>query len=260
METNHKMKDKHPAQPNHAEQPPGSFAQGIKDCMPTLLGYLSIGFAAGIVEKTAGLSMLEIALLSLLLYAGSAQFILAGMVLTGFAMIPAVITIFFVNLRHLLFSAALSPYFRGLPPLRSLAIGALLTDETFGVAMNRVAGKPNKPFSIDERWMNGLNLTAYLGWFAASMAGGFLGQWISNPIAWGMDFALPAMFIGLLVLQISSRREILTDLLVALCAVVVVVIVSIMISGSAGIILATVIGATAGMVIERWKSALKSSS
>ncbi|TGU53280.1 branched-chain amino acid ABC transporter permease, partial [Mesorhizobium sp. M00.F.Ca.ET.186.01.1.1] len=36
--------------------------QGVKDCIPTLLGYLSIGFAAGVLEKTAGLSIMEIAL------------------------------------------------------------------------------------------------------------------------------------------------------------------------------------------------------
>lgn len=55
------------------------FRKGIIDCLPTVLGYLSIGFAAGVVERTAGFSMLEIALFSLLLYAGSAQFISAGM-------------------------------------------------------------------------------------------------------------------------------------------------------------------------------------
>src|SRR5690606_22248911 len=61
----------------------GGFVQGVKDCLPTVLGYLSIGFAAGVVERTAGFSLLEIALLSLLLYAGSAQFITAGMMMAG---------------------------------------------------------------------------------------------------------------------------------------------------------------------------------
>lgn len=230
------------------------FVQGMKDCTPTLLGYFSIGFAAGIVEKTAGLSMAEIALLCLLLYAGSAQFILAGMVTASFSIVPVVITILFVNLRHLLFSAALSPYFRHVPPLRSFAIGSLLTDESFGVAAGAAAKQP----FLDEKWMHGLNVTAYLGWFAANMAGAFFGRWISNPMAWGMDFALPAMFIGLLVLQISSRGEAVLDVAVAVCAAAVVVIVGMTISGSVGIIVATVIGAAFGMVMEKWKSAAKS--
>jgi predicted branched-subunit amino acid permease len=93
-----------------------SFLQGIKDCIPTVLGYLSIGFAAGVVEKTAGLSVLEIALMCLLIYAGSAQFIAAGMIVAKGSIAAIIFTIFFVNLRHLLMSAALSPYFRHLTP------------------------------------------------------------------------------------------------------------------------------------------------
>ena len=57
-----------------------SFWQGVKDCIPTLLGILKYCVAAGVVEKTAGLNMIEIALMSLLLYAGSGQFIAAGMI------------------------------------------------------------------------------------------------------------------------------------------------------------------------------------
>src|SRR3954447_19004710 len=98
-----------------------------------MLGYLSIGFAAGVVEKTAGLSIAEIALLSLLLYAGSAQFILAGMITAGHSVTSMIFSIFMVNLRHILLSAALSPYFRHLSLLKNILIGSLLTDETFGV-------------------------------------------------------------------------------------------------------------------------------
>lgn len=118
-----------------------SFLQGVKDCIPTLLGYLSIGFAAGVVEKTAGLSIAEIAMISIILYAGSAQFIAAGMIAAGSTGASIIITILLVNLRHLLLSAALSPYFRHLTPMRNLLIGALLTDETFGVAIQESARK-----------------------------------------------------------------------------------------------------------------------
>lgn len=71
-----------------------SFLKGVKDCIPTLLGYLSIGLAAGVVQKTAGLSIAEIALISLMLYAGSAQFIAAGMIAvsSSFALLPTSFT------------------------------------------------------------------------------------------------------------------------------------------------------------------------
>ncbi|UVI32787.1 AzlC family ABC transporter permease [Paenibacillus spongiae] len=225
------------------------FWQGVKDCVPTLLGYLSIGFAAGVVEKTAGLNVIEIALISLLLYAGSAQFIVSGMLAASSSSMAIITTVLFVNLRHLLLSAALSPYFRHLSPLKNMLIGSLLTDETFGVAINETANKKR----ISEKWMHGLNLTAYLNWFAANMAGAFFGQWLTNPEKYGLDFALPAMFIGLLALAMASRNNLRLDIVVAISAVVIVVGVGMLLSGSMAVIAATVIAATIGMVMDKWK-------
>ncbi|MBL5782797.1 branched-chain amino acid transporter AzlC [Heyndrickxia sporothermodurans] len=226
-----------------------SFWKGVKDCVPTLLGYLSIGFAAGVVEKTAGLSIMEIALLSIFVYAGSAQFIAAGMIAMGSPVSAIIFTILFVNLRHFLLSAALSPYFRHLSPWKNMYVGSLLTDETFGVAINQLS---NKKFG-SYKWMVGLNLTAYLNWIVANIAGGFFGNWIPNPEKFGLDFALPAMFIGLLVLQILSQKKYFVDIMVILSAVIIVVAVSFIFSGSVGVIVATILGATIGMVIEKWK-------
>lgn len=73
------------------------FWQGVRDCIPTLLGYLSIGFAAGVVEKTSGLSMIEVALMSLLLYAGSGQFIAAGMIAASHPVSAIIFTIFLLT-------------------------------------------------------------------------------------------------------------------------------------------------------------------
>ncbi|WP_285767088.1 AzlC family ABC transporter permease [Peribacillus sp. SI8-4] len=225
------------------------FMEGIKDCVPTLLGYLSIGLAAGVVQKTAGLSIAEIALMSLILYAGSAQFIAAGMIAASSSPTAIIITILFVNLRHLLLSAALSPYFRHLSPLRNILVGSLLTDETFGVAINQTA----KTKKINESWMHGLNITAYLNWFIANIAGALLAQWISDPEKFGLEFALPAMFIGILVLSIIGRSKIKRDIAVALVAVVLTVGCSFFLSSSMGIIVATIIASTLGMAVEKWK-------
>lgn len=226
-----------------------SFLKGVKDCIPTLLGYLSIGLAAGVVQKTAGLSIAEIALISLILYAGSAQFIAAGMIAVSSSPAAIIITIFIVNLRHILLSAALSPYFRHLSPLRNMLVGSLLTDETFGVAINQTLNKER----ISEKWMHGLNITAYLNWFLANIAGAFLAQWISDPDKYGLQFALPAMFIGILVISMIDRRKFKLDLVVAILAVIIAVGSSFVFSSSVGVIIATVIASTVGMVLEKWK-------
>ncbi|TVY11019.1 AzlC family ABC transporter permease [Paenibacillus cremeus] len=233
----------------HANEREKSFKEGVKAGIPTLLGYLSIGFAAGVVEQTAGLSILEIALLSILLYAGSAQFIFAGMISASHSFIAIIFTIFFVNLRHLLLSAALSPYFRHLTPVNNFLVGILLTDESFGVASGEAEGKSR----LSLPWMHGLNVIAYLNWIAANVAGAFLGQWITSPTAYGLDFALTAMFIGLLVLQMASRKKVRKDVLVGGLAVVLVIVLGQLGAGSLAVILAAVLAAAVGGLSERWK-------
>jgi len=226
-----------------------SFWMGVKDCVPTLLGYLSIGFAAGVVEKTAGMSIAEIALMSLLLYAGSGQFIAAGMIAASNPISAIIFTVFFINLRHLLLSAAIAPYFRHLNPWKNLSVGALLTDETFGVSITHMQNKRQASY----KWMLGLNITAYLNWIIANIAGGYFGKWIPNPESFGIDFALPGMFIGLLVLQILSQKKYFVDIMVAISAVIIVIIVSFFSSGSTGVMVAAILASTVGMVIEKWR-------
>lgn len=226
-----------------------SYLQGFKDCIPTLLGYLSIGFAAGVVERTAGFSLLEIGLISLLLYAGSGQFIAAGMLAAASPILSIIVTIFFVNARHLLLSAAIAPYFKGLSLGKSFFIGSLLTDETFGVA----AAKATEQKQLGYKWMVGLNITAYLFWCAANVVGGLVGDWIAEPEKLGLDFALPGMFIGLLALQWISRKKYKLDFMVVVAAAVTLMAVSTVLPGSAAVIIAIIAAATVGMVIERWK-------
>jgi 4-azaleucine resistance transporter AzlC len=225
------------------------FYRGVKDCLPTVLGYLSIGFAAGVVEKTSGMSLAEIALMSILLYAGSAQFIAAGMMAAGNPVTAIVFTVFFVNLRHLLMSAAIAPYFRDLPLWKNVLLGSQLTDETFSVAAARLQGKTKGSFS----WMFGLNLTAYLNWLLANIAGGVFGEWLASPEAYGLDFALPAMFIGLLMLQLKERSKWRADLIVAASAAVIAAAGSVLISESAGVLIAIIAAASIGVWIEKWK-------
>jgi 4-azaleucine resistance transporter AzlC len=226
-----------------------SFEQGVKDCIPTLLGYLSIGFAAGVIEKTAGMSILEIILMGLLLYAGSAQFTAAAMIMAGASISSTVFTVFLVNLRHLLLSASITPYFKGLSKLKSFIIGFELTDETFVVA----AGKGAKNKKIGFKWMLGLNTTAHLNWILANVLGGIFGGIIEDPSSLGLDFALPAMFIGLLVIQICQDSKYKKNITIAILTAISMILCSRFFSGNISIIIATVIGATIGVVMDKWK-------
>lgn len=229
--------------------PNDSFIQGIKDCIPTLLGYISIGLAFGVVGSASGLSVLEIALLTILIYAGSAQFIFCALLLTNSPASAIIVTIFVVNLRHLLMSLTIAPHFTRYSMLRNVGFGTLLTDETFGVAVT----KQMQTGKLYGKWMDGLNVTAYLFWILSCVAGAFLGQWVANPEKWGLDFALIAMFVALLVLQLSSvgKNKIMHCLMLIGYMIVIMYGLSYLVPSHVAVLLATVIVATIGVVTDK---------
>ncbi len=229
--------------------PNDSFIQGVKDCIPTLLGYISIGLAFGVVGSASGLSVLEIALLTILIYAGSAQFIFCALLLTNSPASAIIVTIFVVNLRHLLMSLTIAPHFTRYSMLRNVGFGTLLTDETFGVAVT----KQMQTGKLYGKWMDGLNITAYLFWILSCVAGAFLGKWVANPEKWGLDFALIAMFVALLVLQLSSvgKNKIMHYLMLIGYMIVIMYGLSYFVPSHVAVLLATVIVATIGVVTDK---------
>ena len=96
-------------QPNSVAK---SLWSGLIRVVPIIVGYVPIGFAYGVLAKKAGISSLNTILMSIIVFAGSAQFIAIGLILAGATAVSIVITTFIVNLRHLLMSAALSPYLK----------------------------------------------------------------------------------------------------------------------------------------------------
>ena len=217
------------------------FKEGLNAGWPICLGYLPIGMAFGVLAQKAGLTPLQIGLMSILVFAGSSQFIAVSM-LTGGASATAIIaTTFMVNLRHLLMSSALAVYLRAAHRgwLALYAYG--VTDESFAV---------NLPRFNDREWSLGralvVNHAANLTWFVSTVAGGIGGRFIPEG-ALGIDYALIAMFICLLVYQIRKWIHLLT----AVIAGVTAVALSLMIPGNAYIVIASVIAATLGVVIKR---------
>jgi len=232
------------------------FASGARAGLPVVLGYLSIGFAAGVVQRASGLSVAEVMLMSLVLYAGSAQFVAASMIAAASPPLAVIATVLFVNLRHLLLSAALAPFFSRVPAWKNALIGAQLTDETFVIALNRLqgGGQGGSP-----AWMAGLNLSAYASWAAANLAGALAGGLVAHTRALGFDFALPAMFAALLVLQFAEQSSGLRALAVTLAASALSVGIALALPGNWNIIIATVTGASLGAALELWTSAPTSS-
>lgn len=222
------------------------FVQGVKACIPTIFGYLSIGFACGILSKSCGLTLAEALGMSIFVYAGSAQFIASSMILSNASIVSIIATIFFVNFRHLFMSAALAPYFKKNSLLKNLSVGVLLTDETFLVA----AAEGFNRKKINYFWMIGLNITAYLNWIIATGIGVVLGSFIPDYKVFGLDFALTAMFIGLLISSIKGSLKINKAIIIIITSIVTLMLSTQIVSTSAGIIIAAIVGALIGVVIK----------
>lgn len=214
-----------------------------------MLGYLGIGFAAGVVERAAGMSYAEVLLIATVLYAGSAQFVVTSLLSLATPASVIVLTVFILNLRHLLLAAALAPRLAGVAPWKSALLGLQLTDETFVVAASHAGWSP--------AWMAGLNVCAWLAWGAANLAGAAFSGAADTRV---LGFALPCMFAGLLVLQTRNQKNIPVPLAVAACSALLALIANAIFPGPAVVMLATIIGATFGLVLQRWTSARNSSA
>lgn len=223
-----------------------TFKEGVEACVPTILGYLGIGLAAGIVGKNVGLSLLEIALMSILVYAGGAQFIICGMLVIHSPISAIIFTTFLVNLRHFLMSMSVASYFKKEPLITSIGIGTLLTDESYGVLMTALTNDHR----VSSAWTHGLNITAYLIWIMSTIIGGLLGTWIPDPYLLGLDFALVAMFAGLFILQVDDQIKKHTKETLIVLGTVCLSLYFFMgfFSQELSVLFATLLGCTVGMV------------
>ncbi|MGT2923838.1 AzlC family ABC transporter permease [Streptococcus caviae] len=225
------------------------FREGMKDAAPTALGYISIGLAFGIVAAAAGLSPLEVGLMSLLIYGGSAQFAMVAMFVSGADLGTITLTVFLVNLRNMLMSLHATTIFTKSSLWQNIAIGTLITDESYGVLLGENVHNKN----IQASWMHGNNLLSYSAWVGASIAGTLLGNTIPNPENFGLDFALIAMFIGLLVSQFDAMT--LTDgtkkvVLVLIAVAVSFVLLSMLLSEALAVLCSTLVGCGVGVVLD----------
>lgn len=226
-----------------------SFLQGFQDAIPTALGYISIGVAFGVVAAASGVSALEVGLMSLLIYGGSAQFALVAMIVTKEPVISMVLTVFLVNLRNMLMSLHATTIFKENSLLQNILIGSLITDESYGVLLGEHVHNDH----ITAQWMHGNNILGYLAWFLATVGGCLLGSIIPNPEVLGLDFALVAMFIGIFASQLEAMRKTTKAMKIVwilLAVTVSYLLLSYVVSSSVAVLAATLIGCGTGVALD----------
>ncbi|HEX3032458.1 MAG TPA: AzlC family ABC transporter permease [Bacillota bacterium] len=221
-----------------------SFLQGAKKSVPIMLGYTPLGLAFGVVARTQGLSIWQTALMSLTSYTGSGQFIAVGMLGAGAGISAILLANMLVNLRYLLFSAAMTPYVSRIPAWLQALMSFGITDETFVVNMAQFDKQ-----EADPGFILGVNTFAHLSWVLNSALGAAIGEMLPDINKFGVNYALTAMFIALLLLQIKDR----VTMWVALLSGVFSLLIAHFFPGSSNIIMATVVAATIGVMVCRRK-------
>ncbi len=221
----------------------------VVDTLPTVFGYLGIATAFGVIARASGFSTITVILMSVIIYAGSAQFTTVSMLAAGSPIASIVFATFMVNSRMILMSTTVAPFFKKDSLGKGMLIGTLLTDESFALAMNKLNYTNGK---MNFSWFNTENIISYSTWVIATMIGALLGNFIEDPKKLGLDFANVAMFIGLLYLQVNSDKALNKTLqvIVVLLTLVLTYISTIILPASLVIIAVTLIGCTLGMVIK----------
>lgn len=185
------------------ETPAQAFWQGARATLPLIVGAIPFGLLFGTLAGPSGLSVAGTLAMSLIVYAGSAQFIALGLLAGGAGAGVIVATTFVVNLRHLLYSAALVERVKHLPQRWRIPLAFWLTDETFAAVSSRLLQAGEDP---NMRWYYlGSALSMYGNWQLCTWLGLGLGELFPDMTGWGLDFAMSVTFIGMVAPYLRAR-------------------------------------------------------
>ncbi|MGB4609083.1 MAG: AzlC family ABC transporter permease [Saccharofermentanales bacterium] len=213
---------------------------GFKKIVYVMLSYIPLGLACGIALDKAGFSPFSVMIMSLLVFAGAGQFMIAQLVSVGSSPISIIVTIFFVNSRHLLMSSGLAQYLKGKSIGFYLLFAQTIVDETFGTNITQ--------FTTNPEWTPSkaltTNILAHVSWIISSLCGALIGQNVNIPLT-VVNYVLVAMFIAMLVEQILSKIH----LIAAIAAGILSIILKLLLRNNISLVIAAVIASTIGFII-----------
>lgn len=228
--------------------PQSAFWAGARAMVPLIVGAIPFGIIFGTLARSSGLSFGATLAMSAFVFAGSSQFIALGLITAGSEPLLVIITTLVVNLRHLLYAASLVPYLQHTSHQWKGVMGFLLTDEAFAVAIRRYAQPGQR--STDQWYYLGAALAMYINWQICTFIGLTLGQLIPDAAAWGLDFAMVATFIGMVIPYLKNWPMV--------GAVVVTSLMALMANDlpyQLGLMVATLTGVATGLTLDLARNA-----
>ena len=231
-------------------QPPQKYAamwRGALAISPLSIAVIPWGILTGSFALEVGLSAIEAQAMSLIVFAGAAQLVALGMLKAGIGIFGIFVSTLLITSRHFLYSMALRKDISSLSLRWRLLLGFLLTDELFAIVAtgNAAEHKFNPWYAL------GGGLFFYFSWNLATLIGVIAGKNIPNIEQLGLDFAIAATFISLII-PLIKNKSILISVLVSLVSAVSCVLLNI----EAGLIISAIFGMTCGAWHEKVKGAV----
>ena len=181
------------------------FSDGVRAAAPLAAGPLLFGASFGVLAGEAGMSSLAALVMSATTFGGSAQFAVASILRDGGAAAAAILAAVMLNARYAPIGISIASFFHGSAPKR-LVQAQLIVDESWAVALKRRGG-------FDLAVMLGAGSLLYLTWVSGTAVGLLLGNAIGDANRLGLDAAFPALFLALLIPQLTDRRKLAAALL-----------------------------------------------
>jgi 4-azaleucine resistance transporter AzlC len=179
------------------------FYSGVKSVSPILIGVIPFGLVFGILGLESGLTSLQTFLMSSIIFAGASQVAFVQLVSNGTLPIITIISVGIINLRHFLYSAALSKYLGHLPIKWKIPLAYLITDEAFAVTIKRMINGKESIFS--HYYLLGSGITLWLTWQTSTLSGILLGKTI--PEEFNLGFTIPLVFLSLIAPNVIKYKS-----------------------------------------------------
>ena len=220
--------------PRRLAQPPdpATFRDGVRAGVPFALAGFLLALSFGVVAQQAGFSAVEAILMSLLVYAGSAQFTAVAILAAGGGAGAAISAATLMNSRFLAMGAALGPSLPG-GPLKRAAQGQTVVDASWALA-----ARGDGTF---DRWMLfGSSAMQFFTWQTGTIVGALSADLIGDPERLGLDALFPAFFLALLMAEAKTSRARAVAALGGLIALALVPItpagVPVLVAGAAALV------------------------
>ncbi|HRO11838.1 AzlC family ABC transporter permease [Amaricoccus sp.] len=183
-----------------------AFWLGMRDALPFLLVIVPFGMLFGVLASEAGWRLTETLAMSAVVIAGASQFTALQLLSEQAPLLICIIAPLAINLRMAMYSASLAPHLAGVPRWQRALMAYGLTDQSYGVAMNRYALSPKMGHREKVAHYFGTLVPVCVPWWLATWAGAEAGTAIPEGLA--LDFAVPITFIALFAPMLRTRPHV----------------------------------------------------